>query len=109
MPSSAANGAQTCTISTEHTLATITTAGVYQLEIDLTNMANGDVLEVRAKMKVLTGGSAIEFLLGQYANVQSQKGAVSVPLASLYSLAFTVKQTAGTGRVFDFNIVRLDA
>jgi hypothetical protein len=72
-------------------------------------MANGDVLELRAKMKVLTGGSAIEFLLGQYTNVQSQKGAVSVPLASLYSIAFTLKQTAGTSRVFDFNIVRLDA
>ncbi len=109
MPSSSANGTQTAVITTEHTLATIAVAGVYQLEIDLTNMANGDVLELRAKMKVLTGGSAIEFLIGQYANIQSQKGAVSVPLASLYSLAFTLKQTAGTGRNFDWNAIRLDA
>ena len=29
MPSSQANGTQACTIGTEHTLATITTAGTY--------------------------------------------------------------------------------
>jgi hypothetical protein len=109
MPSSAANGSQTSTISTVHSLATITTAGVYQLDVNLTNLANGDVLELRGKKKVLSSGAEIDCVLGQYANVQSQKGVSSIPIVSLYSLTFTLTQTAGSSRVFEWNAVRLDA
>jgi hypothetical protein len=107
MPSSAANGTQTAVISTEHTLSTQTAAGTYVLAVDATNMVDGDVLEVRAKVKVLTGGSALQYLLGSFANAQADPVKMSLPVPSLYSITVTLKQVAGTGRNFDWNLVLL--
>ena len=42
------SGSQTATINTEHTLATITTANVFTLAVDVANMVGGttpDILE----------------------------------------------------------------
>lgn len=106
--SSNQNGTQTATINTEHTLGTsVTAAGTYVLEVDTTNMANGDVLELRAKTKVLTGGTEKQYLLATYANVQTDVVKMSIPVPSAYSISFTLKQTAGTGRAFDWNILAL--
>lgn len=106
-PSSQSNGTQTATIGTEHTLQTITAVGTFLLNVDTSNMVNGDILELRAKKKVLTGGTAAVVLLGAFCNVQAHPAKVSIPVVSLYSLAFTLKQTAGTGRNFDWNIEQI--
>lgn len=107
MASSAASGTQTAVITTEHTLSTQAVAGTYVLVVDTSNMVNGDVLELRAKIKVLTGGSALQYLLGSYANVQADAVKMSLPVPSLYSIVVTLKQVAGTGRNFDWNLVLL--
>lgn len=101
------SGTQTATISTEHSLATPTGAKVYQLIVDLNNLANGDVLELRVKQKVLSAGTVREFLVGTYANVQTQKIAASIPVTAPQGAEFTLKQTAGTGRAFDWAVVSL--
>lgn len=102
------NGTQTATINTEHTLGSaITAAGTFLLSVNTSNMANGDMLEFRAKTKVLTDGSEAVYLLATYAHAQGDPVKMSIPIPSLYSLTFTLKQTAGTGRSFEWNIMVL--
>ena len=108
------HGTQTATIGTEHTLLTESAAGIYTLTVQLKNMVNGDVLELRAYAKVLTGDANPLCVYEQsYAHAQgdgaaagsSAKGAVVVkspPVESPFSLIWTLKQTAGTGRSFDW-------
>lgn len=100
------SGTQTATISTEHTLSTQTTAAFYQLQVNLTNMVNGDIVELRLKMKVLTGDTAEEVYYTIYAHDQgSCPIVVSPPVPSMFSIAATLKQTAGTGRNFPWALL----
>jgi len=107
--SSAANGAQTAVVGTEHTLTTQGTAGTYQIRVDLGNMEISDELELRAKVKVLSGGTAKLITLGYFSHKQTELVVDSVPIHSPYSIEFSLKQTAGTARNFDWNCLRLDA
>ena len=110
MPTQAASGTQTATLTTEHTLTTITTAGVYVLAVDLNNLVNGDTLELRANVKVLSGGTTRQYLIGQYANVQLDKVCMSIPIPVLHEVIFTLKQQDGSaGRAFSWEIIRIDA
>jgi hypothetical protein len=103
------NCTQTAVISTEHTLDTETTAGIYILHVDLTNMALGDVVELRAKAKVLTGGSSRLLYDATFGpNPPEAKVAQSLPLVSGFELIVTLKQVAGTGRNFDWTLWKVD-
>ncbi len=102
-----ASGTQAATIAAEHSLAAPTAAKAYQLIVDLNNLANGDELELRVKQKVLSSGTAREFLVGTYANAQTQKIVASIPVTAPQGAEFTLKQTAGTGRSFDWSVVSL--
>lgn len=53
------DGTQACTAATEHTLTANpeTTAGAYQLMLDLNPLAAGVTMHVRIKEKVLSGGT----------------------------------------------------
>lgn len=102
------SGSQTATISTEHDLGTaITAAGVYVLVVDATNMVNGDTLELRAKTKCKSGSTARLAYFATYVHAQTELNKYSVPIPVTDSLLFTLKQTAGTGRAFDWNILSL--
>ena len=108
MPSSNQNGTQTAVVNTEHTLGTaITAAGTYVLSVDTTNMANGDILELRCKKKVLTGGTEKTYILGTFRDAQADPVKDGIPMVSIYSCSFTLKQVAGTARNFDWNIQAL--
>lgn len=107
MASEAAAGSQTAVITTEHTLSTQSSAGVFVLLVDLTNMAGGDVLELRVKAKARSAeASAKVAYFATYANAQGIPIAVSVPIAATYAV-FTLKQTAGTGRAYPWSVVSL--
>lgn len=102
------SGTQAATIGTEHTLGSaVAASGTYILVVNTANMAAGDVLELRGKTKVLAGGSEAVYLLATYAHAQSDPVKMSIPIPSLYSLTCTLKQTAGTGRSFEWNILGL--
>lgn len=108
MPSSNQNGTQTAVIDTEHTLGTaVTAAGIYSISVDTSNLTNGDILELRGKKKILPGGAEKTYLLGTFRDVQADPAKDSLPMISLYSCSFTLKQVAGTGRAFDWNIQAL--
>lgn len=107
MASSYSDGSQTAVIDTEHTLDTITTAGTYVLTVDLNNLADGDELELRAKLKVRSVGGARELYLGTYAHSQGTPVVASIPVPTVNEVVFTLKQIAGTGRTFPWEIVSL--
>lgn len=108
MPTSIQSGTQTASVSTEHTLgSSVTDAGTYVLSVNTTNMANGDALELRIKTKTLAGDTEALYVLASYVNAQSEPIKMSIPVPSLHSLTCTLKQTAGTGRAFPWNLIAL--
>lgn len=107
MATSHSDGSQTATISTEHTLATITTAGTYVLMVDTNNMALGDKLTLKVKVKVQSTGTTRLAFTANYAHVQGEPVKLSIPVASTNEIVFTLEQTAGTGRAFPWEIVSL--
>lgn len=102
-----ASGTQTATISTEHTLAAVTTAAVLTLSVDANAMVNGDVLELRITRKVLSGGTERLLFYAVFSNIQSEPIKCSVPVIAPFGATFTLKQTAGTGRAFPWSVESL--
>lgn len=107
MASSAATGTQTATLATEHTLATVTTAGVYQLQVDAANLANGETLTLKAKVKVTSTGTTRLCYEAVYKHAQGEPVKVSVPVPSLHEVVFTLQQDGGTGRAYPWEVVSL--
>lgn len=104
---SAGNGTQTASISTEHTLATITSGDTAVLQVDASNMTSSDTLVLRAYIKVSSGGSSQIVYEESFSGVQSPPVLLSVPVPGLHEVKFTLEQTAGTGRDFDWEAVTL--
>jgi hypothetical protein len=102
------SGTQTAVITTEHTLATTTSAKTRVLVVDLTNLVAGDTVELKIKTKVLTGGSVLLAYFATYTGSVAAPVVHSLPVPGTYGATFTLKQTAGTGRNFDFEIRTLD-
>lgn len=100
------SGTQVAVISTEHTLATITDAGTYVLVIDPVNMADGDIVEFAIQRKVLTGGTIRDGYRREYAHQQNEQ-IYSIPVPMPFGGVFLLKQTAGTGRSFDWSVEEL--
>lgn len=100
------SGTQTSVVTTEHTLVTSTTNATFQPKIDLSNMANGDITEIRIYSKVLTGGGLNQVWKGVYANVQVNPVVVGPMLASDFSYKLTLKQVAGSARNYDWSLLR---
>ena len=99
------SGTQAATISTEHDLATIADAGTYVLVVDLSNLANGDVVTLRAKTKLAgAGDTEKQAFSATFANAQTDVQQYSIPVQSPHSLTFTLEQRAGTGRSFPWAI-----
>ena len=107
MPSTKAEGTQLAVISTEHTLLTATDQATYVLILDCANMASADVLEVRVKGRAKSAGTTREVYVYTLANVQSPPIFVSDPFPGVVSTVFTITQTAGTGRNFDYRVEAL--
>jgi len=107
MATSESDGSQTATVTTEHTLDTITTSGVFVLYVDTVNMAIGDYLTLRAKVKVRSVGTTRLAYTAKYAGVQGDLVKISIPVASTNEVVFTLEQTAGTGRAYPWEIMSL--
>ena len=115
-----AHGTQTAVINTEHTLTTQSSAGIYQIVVNLKNMVAGDTLELRIYSKILTG-DAQDYLLYSFPGIANAQGDAAAPgssasgevlfqcppVVSAWECVFTLKQVAGTGRSFDWRIDQL--
>lgn len=100
----AAIGTQTATVGTKHELFATTSSSVYMLMVDTSNMANGDKIELVIEIAFKSGGALVQTHYATFAHVQSDKGKTSVPVAAPFGATFYLKQTAGTGRSFDWCI-----
>ncbi len=101
------NGTQAATLVTEHSLGSEeTTDGWYWLIVDTSAMANADILVLRAKLKVKSGGTARTVARATFRDAQEQAAALSIPFPNIYGLTFTLEQTDGTGRSYDWSILR---
>jgi len=105
MPSELASGSQLAVIGTEHTLDTRTSAGTYQLQVDLSNLLDGDAVELRVKSKARSAeGTAKLAYLATFSHAQGSPIVFSIPVMSTY-VVFTLKQTGGTGRTFVWSVL----
>ena len=104
---SAASGTQAATIDTEHTLTTQTTAGVYVLVVDASNLANGDVVTFRIYTKYASGGTSRIAFETTYAHAQAMPNIYSPPIPIDTEINCTLEQTDGTGRDFYWNLLKL--
>lgn len=103
----AESGTQTATIDTEHTLGTDPqlTDGTFALFVDLTNMADGDIVLFRFYEKLTaTGDTQRGMILGSIVGAQTGDLWFSVPVINIHGGRFTLEQTDGTGRSFDWSI-----
>ncbi len=100
-----ANGAQTATISTKHQLFTSNAANTYALIVDTTNMVLGDKLELFIDVACEPSGTHLQAYYVTYAHSQADPAKVSVPALAPYGATFSLKQSAGTGRVFKWCVV----
>lgn len=101
------NGTQAATVSTEHTLGVEETDDAYfSLLVDTSNMVVGDVLILRAKVKVKTGGTARTVARATFRDAQELAASLSIPVPNIYGIVFTLEQNAGTSRNFDWSILK---
>lgn len=105
-PTLTASGTQTATISTTHTLATITASGVYQSFLSLENLASGDEVEWWVEYKTLSGGSA-QVMQRDYFGpiVPGEKAVFNIPIGSNIEYVLKLLQSAGTGRNFPWKVL----
>lgn len=95
--------------TSEQTLGASRTDGkTYVLQVDLNNMAAGDVVEIRAKAKVLTGSTERVIYKATFANAQGYPVVQTPPIPAPYQVTFTLKQPTGTSRDFDYALMSLD-
>ena len=91
MPTTEASGTQTATVGTEHSLDTETTANVLILTVDTNSMGIGDVIELKVKQRVLTGGTNRLAYAVAHRHAQSDPIKMSIPVASMFNCEFTLK------------------
>ena len=101
-----ASGSQTAVIGTEHILDTPTTNATYEFCVDTINMALGDTVELRVYDKI-DGTNYRQVWKGSYSNPQLNIGICSPPKPITTQGQFTLKQIAGTGRVFPWIVRRI--
>lgn len=104
---SVGTGTQTATLDTEHTLDTETTAAVYVLVVDTSNMVAGDIVILRIKTKYATGGTSRLAFQAVYAHVQAEPNKYSPPIPVDTEIIATLEQTDGTGRDFPWNLLKV--
>ena len=105
---SSTSGSQTATLDTEHTLATITTAGTYVLTVDTAALVNGETLTLKIKTKIRSGDTSRLVYEGVFKHGQGAPNKVSPAIPVIVDGVFTLTQSGGTGRAFPWNILRLD-
>jgi hypothetical protein len=108
-PTVVASGTQTAVITTEHTLHETTTPEHYTVSINRINMASGDTTEVRLYKKVLTGSTQdlIDRRTFSDAPTEDTGTVYYLPHVSCpFGFKVTLKQTAGTGRNYDWSVER---
>lgn len=109
-PNPATGTTAALTIGTETTLASSTSlsqGGAFKPHIDLTNMADGDVVEIRGYNQATSGSVLVEDWVLSLANGQTDLCPPLPESTAVYAYKLTIKQTAGTGRTFAWSVTNM--
>ena len=104
-----ASGSQAAILNTEHQLVDTADLGTYALLVNTTPLARGETLELKLQGKAASGGSYAVAFLEALAHAQSQPLFQSFHLLAPYGCRATLKQIGGTGRTFEWALIRLDS
>ena len=104
---SIANGTQSCTVTTEHTLATKTNNGVYVFMCDLSNAVNGDSFTIKIYTKDIAGGTSRLAYVATYAHAQTELHKYSIPVPSDIEYKVSITQDTGTSRNVDWSLLMM--
>jgi hypothetical protein len=102
-----ASGTQAATVNTEHFVGTDpeTTTGAFQFRVELNEMARADTLEIRVYEKVNdSADTARQIAMWPILNEQTDLLFVSPALMLGNGWRFSIKQTTGTGRSFQWAV-----
>jgi hypothetical protein len=94
----------------EMAIGTVTTGKTVVCQVDLNNMAAGDVVELRCYVKTAgAGGTLREYFSQGFTDAQSGSPVFqSIPVPAPYEVAFRLIQPTGTGRAVDYVLFTLD-
>lgn len=81
-----------------------TTDGVFQLWLDLVNLANGDEFRVRVYERISSGGTARIAMEWTVAHAQSEPMYVTPSLILMHGWEFSLAKLAGTDRSIAWSI-----
>lgn len=99
---------QTATLDTEHTLGgTHTDDEVYIGRVNVTDLTTGDTLKIRSYVKVVSGGSLALWQEVTLTGTQTEKVFDLDPVGSVHGYEFRIEQTDGTGRSFEWSILKV--
>ena len=98
---------QTAVVDTEHTLDTETDPGVYILVVDLNELTYGDTVILRIKTKNQTGSTSRLAYEATFSNAQAEMNKYSPAIPVDTEIICTLEQTDGTGRDFDWNLLKM--
>lgn len=109
MPTLNNSGSQTATIDTEHVLVSLTTNKSFFGYVDNSNVIAGDRTELRTKVEIKAAAGVIEFVKDIIIGEDIVSGAITklwyfFPTPSDIKFELTLKQTDGTGRVYDWRV-----
>jgi hypothetical protein len=88
----------------ENTVFTSTANKHFMTTIDLSNMASGDTVILRAKTIVKSAGSFVTVYSETFTGAQTFPNFYIPPISGRYGYRLTLQQTAGTLRTFDWRV-----
>jgi hypothetical protein len=109
-PSPATGNTSALAIGAETTLASATAlsqGGIFLPQVDLTNMADGDVTEIRVYNQENSLSSMVEEICLSFANGQTDLMPPLPAIPATIGWKLTIKQTTGTGRTYQWSVLNL--
>lgn len=89
------------------TIATQTDDGVYQVMLDLSALANGDVFQFRGYEKTRSGDTQRTFVEYTFAHAQNTPNWISDSFILLHGWDFTLDKLSGTDRTITWSIRKI--
>lgn len=106
MPTVEGSGTITTTASEDTIITTILNRS-YVLWLDLNALVGGDIVVVRAKRKVLSGGTIRECAEQRFSGAQDPPVVAMVPLDLPHGGDFTIQRTGGVDRAIPWSLESL--
>jgi hypothetical protein len=106
-----ASGSATPTLGAETTLASATAlgqGGTFLPQVDLSNMADGDVTEIRIYNQANSLSLLVEEISLSFANGQTDLMPPLPATPATIGWKLTIKQTAGTARAYQWAVLNLN-